>query len=186
MMNKKQHVGNKESVKKQNKCQSMESCDGQKQWYEINPELQESEIKSMESFPYNKKMGYLPNGQMYWTVNFCPIVCGQRKDWTLLAVYDSNYSKTRTSCLVKIYPVKPSYEEMKRMVEASSITPKVVPHVLTDMYGQVFLSALYRHDPPREITCVLCLYDAMRWVIAFELGLVDQKTWTIFQENRLI
>ena len=61
------------------------------EWYRTNPQLQKLEIKAMADIHPDAKMGYLPNGKMYWQVRIHPVVCGQRKDWTLLAVYDSDH-----------------------------------------------------------------------------------------------
>lgn len=75
------------------------------QWYQTNPMLQKAEIKAMADIHPDAKMGYLPNGRMYWTVRIHPVVCGKRKDWTLLAVYDPDHPQQRWGGSVKFYPV---------------------------------------------------------------------------------
>ena len=93
------------------------------QWYQTNPQLQRLEIKAMADIHPDAKMDYLPNGKMCWTVRLRPVVCGKRKDWTLLAVYDSDHPQQRWGGSVKFYPVQPNYEEMVQMVQKSCVTP---------------------------------------------------------------
>ena len=158
------------------------------EWYQTNPALQRAEIKAMADFHPDAKMGYLPNGKMYWTMRIHPVVCGQRKDWTLLAVYDSDHPQQRWGGSVKFYPVKPNYQEMQRMVAKSSVTPKTIPHLLTDSDGQIYMCTQDRNNiyadtqqGGKVTSAAACLRFAMRWITVFELGLIDQKTWTLFQ-----
>lgn len=161
-----------------------------KQWYQANPQLQKAEIKAMADIHPDAKMGYMPNGKMYWTVRLHPVVCGKRKDWTLLAVYDSDHPQKRWGGSVKFYPVKPNYSEMMQMVNNSFVTPKSIPHLLTDEDNQIYMCTQDKenikdghHKGELVTTAAACLRFAMRWITVFELGLIDQKTWSLFQDH---
>ncbi len=160
------------------------------EWYKKNPALQAAEIKAMADIHPDAKMGYLPNGKMYWTVRLRPVVCGSRKDWTLLAVYDSDHPQQRWGGSVKFYPVKPNYQEMMQMVNRSSVTPKSIPHLLKDSDNQIYMCTQHQnnihageHKGELVTTAAACLRFAMRWITVFELGLIDQKTWGLFHEH---
>ena len=160
------------------------------QWYQTNPALQKAEIKAMMDIHPDAKMGYLPNGRMYWTLRIHPVVCGKRKDWTLLAVYDPDHPQARWGGSVKFYPVKPDYNEMMQLVNKSHITPKSIPHLLRDEDNQIYMCTQHKdnihpgtHKGELVTTAAACLRFAMRWITVFELGLMDQKTWSLFQDH---
>jgi hypothetical protein len=160
------------------------------EWYRTNPQLQKLEIKAMADIHPDAKMGYLPNGKMYWQIRIHPVVCGKRKDWTLLAVYDSDHPQQRWGGSVKFYPVKPNYNEMMQMVNRSKVTPKSIPHLLMDEEKQIYMCTQDKNNiyaghekGERVTTAAACLRFAMRWITVFELGLIDQKTWSLFQQH---
>ena len=160
------------------------------EWYQTNPQLQRLEIKAMADIHPDARMGYLPNGKMYWTIRIHPVVCGSRKDWTLLAVYDSDHPQQRWGGSVKFYPVKPNYDEMMKMVNHSRVTPKTIPHLLRDDDNQIYMCTQDRNNiyagqsrGQKVTTAAACLRFAMRWITVFELGLIDQKTWSLFHEH---
>ena len=160
------------------------------QWYRTNPQLRDLEIKAMADIHPAAKMSYLPNGKMCWQVRIHPVVCGHRKDWTLLAVYDSDHPQQRWGGSVKFYPVKPNYGEMMEMVNRSNVNPKTIPHLLKDENNQIYMCTQDRnnifagHDRGERVTtAAACLRFAMRWITVFELGLIDQNTWCLFHED---
>ena len=158
------------------------------QWYEENPQLQKLEIKAMENLHPDAKMGYLPNGQMYWQVRIHPVVCGKRKDWTLLAIYDSKHPIAGGSG-IKWYPAKPNYNEMMQMVNNSNITPKTIPHLLRDDDNRIYICTQGKPDLDEYYgvkvrTAAYSLRFAMRWITYFELGLIDQQTWSLFHGGK--
>lgn len=70
---------------------------------------------------------------------------------------------------IKVYPVKPNYEEMKKMVDNSNVMPKIIPHLLLDNNcSQIYLS-ISPFD--FDMSATTALAKAMRWVTVFELGL---------------
>ena len=160
------------------------------EWYRTNPQLQRLEIQAMADIHPDAKMGYLPNGKMYWQIRIRPVVCGKRKDWTLLAVYDSDHPQQRWGGSVKFYPVKPNYAEMMDLVNRSRVTPKCIPHLLRDESNQIYMCTQARSNihagreaGEKVTTAAACLRFAMRWITVFELGLIDQQTWTLFQAH---
>lgn len=74
----------------------------------------------------------LLNGRMYWIIILRPVIFGEEKEWTLLAVYDSDHPHKKWGGSVKIYPVRPNYNEMQEMVNNASVSPKGVSHLLND------------------------------------------------------
>lgn len=160
------------------------------QWYELNPQLQKVEVKAMKDIHPDARLSFLPNGQMAWTIRLRPVVCGQRKDWTLLAVYDSDHPQRRWGGSVKIYPVQPNYQEMQQMVRAAGCMPATIPHLLRDSDGQPYLCTQDQsnihaghHQGEKVTTAAACLRFAMRWITVFELGLIDPETWSLFQQH---
>ena len=160
------------------------------QWYETNPGLQKLEIQAMHEIQPEAKPSYLPNGKMCWTIHLHPVICGRRKDWTLLAVYDSDHPQQRWGGSVKFYPVKPNYSEMMQAVQASRVTPKNIPHLLPDEDHQLYMCTQEkdrihagRRKGEKVTTAAAGLRFAMRWISVFELGLLDQKTWSLFQQH---
>ena len=76
------------------------------------------------------------------------------------------------------------------MVARSRVTPKTIPHLLTDEQGQLYMCTQDRNrieagvnKGDRVDTAASCLRYAMRWITVFELGLIDQRTWTLFQDH---
>ena len=160
------------------------------QWYMKNPALQRAEIAAMADIKPDAQCGFRADGKMYWVINLNPVVCGKRCHWTLLAVYDDDHPQKRWGGSVKFYPVKPNVQEMQAMVARSRVTPKTIPHLLKDEQGQLYMCTQDRNrieagvnKGDRVDTAASCLRYAMRWITVFELGLIDQRTWTLFQDH---
>ena len=164
------------------------------QWYVKNPALLQAEIAAMAEITamadakLDARCGFRRDGKMYWVINLNPVVCGKRCHWTLLAVYDDDHPQKRWGGSVKFYPVKPNVQEMQAMVARSHVTPKTIPHLLKDEQGQLYMCTQDRdrieagvNKGDRVDTAASCLRYAMRWITVFELGLIDQRTWTLFQ-----
>ena len=172
------------------------------QWYVKNPALLQAEIAAMAEITamadtkLDAQCGFRADGKMYWVINLNPVVCGKRCRWTLLAVYDDDHPQKRWGGSVKFYPVKPNVQEMQAMVERSHVRPKRIPHLLSDEQRQLFLCLYDKYEDwypqpietpsvPDELvdTAAGQCINAMRWIVKFELGLIDQRTWTVFQTH---
>jgi hypothetical protein len=161
------------------------------QWYELDPALKEAEIKAMRDIaPYGSKLTYTKSGNMAWVIRLRPVVCGKQKDWTLYAVYDSDHPQQRWGGSVKFYPVKPNYDEMLKLVKQSKVVPKSIPHLLKDSNNRIYICTQHYNNihagsriGEQITTAAACLRFAMRWITVFELGLIDQETWSLFQEH---
>ena len=160
------------------------------QWYRQNPALQQAEIKAMQEIKPDAKYDFLPNGKMYWKVRLRPVICGNRKDWTILLVYDEDHPQIRWGGSLKAYPVRPNIDEMQAMLNRSHVTPKSIPHLLTDDESQLYMCTQHTdniHAGQRKgekvTTAAACLRYAMRWITVFELGLIDPTTWSKFQSH---
>lgn len=161
------------------------------QWYEENIILYNEEVERMADIVPDAKHGFLPDGRMYWRITLQPVVCGERKHWTVLAVYDYDHPQRRWGGSIKFYPVKPNYEEMVQMVNKSEVLPKSIPHLLKDTNNQIYICSIQRpildlkqtyNDLCEELSVATSLRNVMRWITVFELGLIDQKTWYLFHE----
>lgn len=157
------------------------------EWYQTNPKLQELEIKRMKKLYPDAKWGYLPNGRMYWTNIINLVIFGKEKEWTLLAVYDSNHPHKKWGESVKVYPVIPNYIEIQDMVNNSSVSPKYVPHLMNDDDRQIYLATSticnreeYKSENELTTLAVTQIRYALRWIQIFEVGLVEQKVWSVF------
>jgi hypothetical protein len=79
---------------------------------------------------------------------------------------------------------------MMQLVNRSNVVPKSIPHLLHDEDNQIYLCTQHKDNiyhghnkGERVTTAAACLRYAMRWVTVFELGLIDQKTWTLFHDH---
>lgn len=160
------------------------------EWYQTNPKLKELEIKAMMDIKPDAKYGYMPDGKMYWTIRLQPVVVGKRKDWTFLAVYDSDHPQQRWGGSVKYYPAKPNYSEMLKMLQKAYPGTIQVPHTLRDEKNNIYICTQDQdlvhasHEKGGLVTSAAsCLRFAMRWVTVFELSLIDPKTWELFQQH---
>jgi len=156
------------------------------QWYQRDPQLQRDEIAAMLDIKPDAQQKFLPSGKMAWSVRLYPVICGKRKDWTILMVYDDDHPHKDWGGSVKVYPVKPNFNEMVSMVNRSSVTPKTIPHMLRDNDQQLYMCTQHMDNIriDNEIfSAAEGLRYAMRWITVFELGLIDQITWSRFQEH---
>ena len=160
------------------------------QWYEQKPDMMKIEIAAMADMQPNAKYDFLPNGKMYWQLQIHPDIAGVRKHWVFLAVYDEDHPQKRWGGSVKFYPVKPNYQDMCEMVEKSSVTPKHIPHLLTDDNDQIYMCTQNyklilagRKKGERISSAATGLRFAIVWANYFEYGLLDQKIWTLFQRE---
>ena len=153
------------------------------QWYLKNPEMQKCEIQEMLDIKPDAKYGYLGNGKMYWKIRLFPIICGNRKDWTIFIVYhDSHPLRDKYGCTINVYPVKPNAEEILKMINEAGISSTTIPNTIKDCDGLIQLSVetIEWTDQSKVITAAKYLINAMRWISFFELGLIDNTTWAIF------
>ena len=160
------------------------------QWYKQNSALQRAEIQAMLDIKQDAKYNFLPNEKMYWTVRLRPVICGKRKDWTILMVYDEDHPQVRWGGSLKVYPVKPNIDEMQALVDRAFVSPKTIPHLLRDDDQQLYMCTQHtdnvhagRNRGEKVTTAAACLRFAMRWITVFELGLIDQTTWSKFQAH---
>lgn len=154
------------------------------QWYKEDKGLFEAEIKAMHLFFPNASYGFLPNGDMYWKVDIQP----NGKNWTLLAVYDSDHPQQKTKYSIKVYPVTPNYNELKREVEALNPKSNFIPHILMDKNNQAYFSLALPEDvynnSNRTISASTLIQRAKRWVILYEYAVQDKMKWNDFCYGR--
>ena len=168
------------------------------QWYETNKELYNAEVAAMrrEFNSPNLKPKFLSDGRMYWVVNTKPnLGCDESGNpyktmtYKLLLVYDADHPKVRYGSSVKVYPIKPTIDDLQRIVNRlPGVTPKNIPHTLIDSDGIRYLcTADTRNvsaDISRGITSAVTSYRfAYRWLSIFELGIRNPEAWARFQRH---
>lgn len=149
-------------------------------WYERDRTLFESEIASMKLHWPESSYGFLEDGRMYWKVRIYPIIRGERKEWTVLAVYSSDYPSKDS---FRFYPLSPSYSEMTEIVRLSEVTPKIVPHLFRDNNQLICFDIANAKDVLSKNvieSVVPGIARVARWINYFEIGLGDPKVWKMF------
>lgn len=167
------------------------------QWYVKNRELYEAEVAAMREELGDPKLNpkFMSNGQMYWVVSTRPNLGPGFKTmkYRLLLVYDSDHPRVRYGTSIKVYPIDPSIDEMQDIINDLNIHPKEIPHTITDDHGRRYLcSADKRYVSASSksyqgiTSAVTSLRFAYRWLMLFELGLRDPKTWSKFQRHGFV
>lgn len=157
------------------------------QWYEVDTKLLQAEIQAMQRKCPEATYGYLPDRRMFWKIPITITVDGREKNWLFLSVYDSDHPGRYFGSSIKVYPLKPSYQEMCEMVKASEVEPKHVAHVLRDGEGSVYLSlvqpedVMESHQKEFVASAAFFVNRIERYVHMFEHGLLDQKIWDMYQ-----
>ena len=153
------------------------------QWYETDHKLMQAEIEAMAACCPEATHGFLPDGRMYWRLPVSIDVEGSRRTWLLLGIYRADHPSWRYGGSFQVYPVSPSYEEMRQMVEASPAKGRSIPHVLRDGEGNVFLSIIHpnvldaRRSQRLIASAASYLEPIRRWICFFEGGLRDPSAW---------
>ena len=153
------------------------------QWYRnVNDNAAASEIDRMYKVVSDAQPGFLDNGLMYWVIRLNPIICGIRKPWTILAVYNNDYSKNKTNC--RFYAIKPNFEEMTQLIKISrgeDIDDPQLLHLFRDPKNGQYLFGI-EHTEKESHSCakssLLCI---IYWINLFELSLIDYDTWRRFK-----
>ena len=163
------------------------------QWYETNRDLYNAEVSAMRkefNNPYLEPK-FMRDGRMYWVVNTTPNLGPGYKTmkYKLLLVYDPDHPHVRYGSSVKVYPVSPSIDDLQSIVNRlPGVSPKNIPHTLTDGAGGRYLCTAdttnVSADYGKGVTSAVTSYRfAYRWLMIFELGIRDPKTWSKFQRH---
>ena len=160
------------------------------QWYETKKELFEAEVMAMYEFKPEARYFFTQDGRMYWHVRCSPKVAGRRtRMYDIALIYDSDHPQVRYGSSVKAYLLRPSIHELQQIVNRiPSVSPKVIPHTLTDSNGERYLCSSDVRDVSDSLgrgvtSAATSLRFALRWINIFELGLMDPKVWGKFQRH---
>ena len=145
-------------------------------WYERLPELLVAEKEAMEQHFPQFKLQTLSDGRLYWVGSVNPR--GEYGGvWTLMAIYQHDHpnNKSAFGSSVRIYPIKPSLEELHRALD------EPIPHVLVDSDGNYYMCTSRKSDVHTgtqdgrgsyEVTsAVSALGWAVKWIWLFEAWL---------------
>ena len=156
------------------------------QWYENNPLLYEREKKRMlDKYP-NAKEIKLKNGNLAWQVTMKLSGSGEVRAWTFLLVYKKDFPESADCDSIRIVPLRPSYEELKkRLTDAiggDSVDISGVPYCIRTPDGVTCLS-VKKPKEEMEQSAVRYALAAYEWAFDFELALMDKNTlrkWMTF------
>ena len=161
------------------------------QWYQTNKDLYNAEVAAMRKELNNPNLqpNFLRDGRMYWVINTTPNLGPDYKTMTykLLLIYDADHPKVRYGSSVKVYLVKPSIDDLQSIVNRlPGVSPKNIPHTICDGAGVRYLCTADTTNVSADINCgitsaVTSYRFAYRWLMIFELGIRDPKTWAKFQ-----
>ena len=166
-----------------------------RQWYQDNPKLLMLEREAMRKFQGDRaKFGIRKkDGKAYWDIKCRPIIPGKKlsecRTYTIRMLYDSDHPKKRYGTSVRAYLKKPTIEQLQDIVNKSrNVSPKRIPHLIKDEENNLFLcsadTANVSDDYNSGVTsAATSLRYALRWIIIFELGLMDPETWNLFQQH---
>lgn len=137
-------------------------------WYENDPDLFDAEKAAMKRLFPNFKLDKNDDGRLFWFGDLGNIT-GEGSRWYLQVIYDNNHPHNDNyGGSVKIYPVKPSLEELDEQLEDS------IPHVLRDSEGNMYICTSRKEDfkiGNTVTTAASSLTWAAKWIAAFELWL---------------
>lgn len=142
-------------------------------WYDRLPELLQAEKQAMAQYFPQFKLNKLSDGRLYWVGHVNPR--GEHGGvWTLMAIYNHDHpnNKNAFGSSVRIYPVQPELEDLRRAIGSS------LPHVLRDSSNKLYLCSSRQQDValgttdgqgPYEVTsAATSLGWAVKWIWLFE------------------
>ena len=154
------------------------------QWYENDPELLEMEKMAMAKAFDGFELGVLDDGRLYWIGDVTPGVYetkfGERKTYTLMAVYEQNHPRQAMGSSVHIYPVLPDVDDL---IDFCGFRPS---HLLPDSNGQYYLCTAEASDTKAGSTITTAasvLAWAIKWLTAYELVLTGDLPQSKFNEH---
>ena len=158
-------------------------------WYEADSSLMRAEIEAMRQLCPDATHDFLPDGRMCWSIPVVVDFMGTRKRWLVLAVYREDHPSTRFGGSIDFYPLSPSFEEMRRMVDDAGIERTVIPHTYRDGAGRVCLSLeTLEHSRATNrgtIASAASYIEQLKlWITSFELGLLDKDSWETWAGRR--
>jgi len=184
-------TGDRNSIRDPN---ATELKDGNKfaspQWYTEGRGIQQWEIEHAEMlrrYP-SATLEVLKDDRLAWHIAFPGILDanGGKHLWQFMLIYDSDHPHNRDyGGSVKVYPIRPTYEEMVSM--ARNAGRSGVPHVLNDTYGHKRLCtaphAQVQANSVETVTAVTVAGWTASWANHFQIGLTDSAVWAKFCQH---
>lgn len=155
-------------------------------WYERDPRRFQAEKDAMGMVDPCAKLSSLDDGRLCWDVRqevASPASPGGRREWELRIVYDE--TRPEAPVMTLCHPVSPSEDELLAILRMAGRDVPHIPCTIHDEDGLV-LSTSYLGQPPalagvRQATAEL--KGALRWIRYFEMSLVDDQAWRMFQHG---
>lgn len=158
------------------------------QWYENDPELLEMEKAAMARSFNGFELGKLDDGRLYWMGTVCPGIYetkfGEKREYTLMAVYQQNHPQQRMGSSVFVYPLLPDAEEL--MEELHRRAGAYPSHILRDTNNNRYLCTAESTDVRvgnTISTAASVIGWAVKWLMAFELVLTGDLPVSKFNEH---
>lgn len=155
------------------------------QWYQREPQRLELETQLMrQTFPQFQRTT-LRDGRLAWSGFLSPNLWERGFQWHLLAVYNNDHPQAVMGSSVRIFLIKPSFEEL---VQTLQWTPS---HVIPDPIDGYYLCTTRAEDVQcglgnYETTAVQSLAWANKWLCAMELVFAGKLSKKKFNEHGII
>lgn len=152
------------------------------QWYQMYPELWESEKEAMAQFWPDFKWGKWNDGRLYWEGIIQPGVYGNgRQKYYVMAIYNSDFPNATMGGALHVIPIKPSINEIERFLGAS------LHHVLRSEADGRYLCTtrsqdMHGLDDNVYTTAAQTLGWATKWFTALELVMSGNMPLATFND----
>ena len=158
------------------------------QWYERDPELLRAEKDAMARAFSNFELEKFDDGRLYWMGTVTPGIYetkfGERRTYTLMAVYQQNHPEQRMGSSVYVYPLLPDAEDlMNELYQKTGVYPS---HILRDSNNQRYLCTAESSNVQAGntvTTAASVIGWAVKWLMAFELVLTGDLPVEKFNQH---
>ena len=156
------------------------------QWYQLNPQLWESEKEAMARFWPDFTWGKWSDGRLYWEGVIQPGVYGNgRQKYYVMAIYNPDFPQARMGGAMHVIPIKPSINEIEQYLGAT------LHHVLRSEVDGRYLCTTTEEDmhglsERMYTTAAQTLGWATKWFTALELVMSGNMSLATFNTpNRI-
>lgn len=153
-----------------------------RQWYELYPELWETEKEAMRQFWPDFTWGKWQDGRLYWEGFIQPGVYGNgQQKYYVVAIYNPDFPRKVTGGAVHVIPIKPSINEIEQYLGAR------LHHVLPDNVDGRYLCTttvedMHGLDERYYTTAAQTLGWATKWFSALELVMSGNMSLRTFND----
>lgn len=160
-----------------------------KQWYEINPELLETEkIAMSRAFPHFT-LDRLDDGRLYWVVQIESLI--NKRKYEVMCIYRKNFPQQIMGPSILVCPILPDVDDIRN---EAMFTPCISPYsnpfstqILRDSSGYYFIGFMLDNKFPETCSRSLKLFECWLAIIEAKTILGYNVSWnTIISEYPLV